>query len=256
MKDFRDISLLKKILVIFATILTLAGVVIILANIVDMVEGDQIPWFNETNVVFITFATPLLLSFIFLRFNKKSLLVTFSLVALVLGYAFYYYIPIRETLIATVTLYCLCAFQVFILIYCVWLTKGVGFKILDLAIRVGLSLLAFFLLPEYLPDYFSSVENVIFTIYLINSLISLIVLLIHFRENYILWCGLLLIFAGTIFYMFMFGGLELFNINTSGFANFINSFDIAFLCTSIGIYLLSLSATFSSNVMSKPGQNF
>lgn len=254
MRDFRDISLFKKLMFIILSVLILAGMVIVLADIDFNVSEDVARWLNNEMISYVVLCLSLLMSLIFLRLNKKSILLTISLIAIIVGASFNVFVPFEGNANNEAILYCLCAFQGAILIYTVWLDRGTGLKILDLAIRVALSLIAFFLLPEYLPDYFD-ITNTIFVIYLINSLVSLFTLAFHFKTNYLLWCGLLLVLAGTIFYMFMYGGLELFGIASGGFASFLNSFDIAFLCTGLGVYLIATSATFSSNMLTKPSQN-
>lgn len=253
MRDFRDISLFKKIMFIIFSVLILAGIAIVLADINFDVSEEVGKWLNNDMISYVVFCLALLMSLIFFRFNKKSILLTLALIAFFVGASFNTFEPFDGNKNNEAILYCLCAFQAIILIYTVWLNRGTGLKILDLAIRVALSLLAYFLLPEYLPEYFD-ITNTIFVIYLINGLISLFTLAFRFKTNYFLWCGLFLVLAGSIFYMFMFGGLGLFGIN-GGFADFLNSFDIAFLCTALGIYLISTSATFASDMLTKPSQN-
>ena len=253
MRDFRDISLFKKIMFGIFSVLIIAGMVIVLADIKFEVTDEVAKWLNIDTIAYAVFCLALLMSLIFLRPNKKSILLTLSLVAIIVGASFNLFKPFEGAKNNDAVLYCLCAFQGIILIYTIWLDKGIGLKVLDLAVRVGLSLLAYFLLPEYLPEYFN-LQNTIFVIYLINALVSLFTLLFHFRFNYLLWSGLFLVLAGTIFYMFMFGGLTLFGIN-GAFADFLNSFDIAFLTTALGLYFISTSATFSSNMLTKPDQN-
>ena len=245
MKDLRDISLFKKIMFLIFSIIIIAGIVIVVADI-KLDVGEASSWFNLETISFAVICLCLLMSLIFLRFNKKSILLTISLIAYVVAGYFFTFPPFEEvTKNYDAILYCLCAFQGVILIYTVWLDKGTGLKILDIAIRVALSLLAYFLLPEYLPEYFD-LNNTIFAIYMINALISIVCLFCHFRTNFLTCCGLILCLAGSIFYAFMFGGLELFGI-TGGFANFVNSFNMAFLLTAVGLYLISTDATFSSN---------
>ena len=254
MRDFRDISLFKKIMFLIFSVLVLAGIIIVVADVKFDVSDEVSKWLNLDMIGYVTVCLSLLMSLIFVRLNKKSILLTLSLIAIVIGYSFYMFTPFEGAKNNEAILYCLCAFQGVILIYTISLDRGTGLKVLDIAIRVALSLLAFFLLPEYLPEYFNT-TNTIFTIYLINSLVSLFTLLFYFKKNYLLWCGLFLILAGSIFYMFMFGGLELFNLSASSLADFLNSFDIAFLLTSLGCFLVSTSATFSSNMLTKPDQN-
>ena len=253
MRDFRDISLFKKIIFCIFAVLVLAGMILVLADIQFDVSDEVAKWLNLDMIAYATFCLALLMSLIFLRFNKKSILLTLALVAFVVGASFKQFTPFEQNNNEAI-LYCLCAFQALIAIFTIWLDRGTGLKILDIAIRVALSLLAYFLLPDYLPEYFN-ITNTIFVIYLINGLISIITLLFHFRTNYLLWCGLVLVLAGTIFYMFMYGGLALFGIAGGGFADFLNSFDIAYLCTILGCFLIATSATFSSNMLTKPDQN-
>ena len=246
MKDIRDISLFKRIMFLIFSIIIIAGIVIVVADIKFDV-GEASSWFNLKTIGFAVICLCLLMSLIFLRLNKKSILLTISLIAYVIAGYFYTFPPFEEAVRNNdAILYCLCAFQAVILIYTISLDKNLGLKIFDIALRVALSLLAYFLLPQYLPDYFSSLQNTIFVIYMINALISFVSLFFQFKRNFLTCTGLLLCLAGSIFYAFQFGALALFGIN-GGFADFVNSFDMGFLLTAVGLYLISTDATFASN---------
>ena len=242
MKDIRDVSLIKRVSFIIFTILIVACGVFVVGKF-DF--SESVDWLHLEVLPFVTFCLCLLMSLLYLRFNKKSVITTLALIVFCVGAYFYTFQDMTDTNTQYTVLYILCGFQLCFAIYGLFLDKGLGFKVLDIGIRVGLSLLAYFLLPQYLPDYFSTI-NTIFAIYLINSLFTIVVLCFYFKTNYLTICGLILLLVGVVFYAFIYGAIDLFNI-TGGFVDFLNSYDIAFLFTALGVYFIATDAVFSSN---------
>lgn len=222
---------------------------VILAFITPSIDVVDVEWFNESLFQMASVGLVFLMSLCLLKINKKSLFVTISLIAYcVVAYFLFSLANFSNTadeidLARKIMLYSMLAQQLIIAIYTILLSKGAGLKVLNIAARVALSLVAYFVLTETLPEYFD-LENSLFAIYLVNALITFVVLCFSMKKHFLMAIGTLIATAGAVFYAFSFGWVALFGI-TGEFVKFISSFNIAYLLSIIGIYLLGCDAVFS-----------
>ncbi|MGN1201021.1 MAG: hypothetical protein ACI4R8_02000 [Candidatus Caccovivens sp.] len=131
-----------------------------------------------------------------------------------------------------------CGVQFFYFLYTLTLAKGNGTRVVNLAVRVALCLLAYFILPKYIV---LSTLEMIAVMYIINSLVTLLILLLHIKTEWLIFIGFFLFFVCDIFVGLTNGGVELLGI-TGAFVDFINKFDIAFYTYIPGIFLIALSS--------------
>lgn len=251
--DYRNVSLSKKIFFSLFTILIVAGIVLSVIS-VELDLGDAFAWLNNLGgFPFITIALIFIMSLVFVRFNKKSIIYMLSMLCVmaifVLSSLSFVNENIEPSLLQDLCLYLLCASQVVLIVYTVWLDKGAGLKCLELGIRVALSLALYFLLTELVPEHFDF-KNAIFAIYALNSIITMIVLCFHFKINFLSVIGVLLMLAGTIFIFLITTSLvtlptifvDIFVIYQGSFAFF-----------AFGAYLVATDGVFANNMIARTG---
>ncbi len=239
----RQISKVRLTFFLIFTVLILASV--ILVAISPEINIDGADWFSADIFKIVAVGLVFLMSLCLLKINKKSIFITISLTAYCVAIYFLYSLenttlPSDITLAKDIMLYSLLASALVLAIYTLLLSKGAGLKVLNIAIRVALSLIAYFVLTEYLPEFFD-LKSALFAIYLINSLITILFLCSKFKTHYLMIFGILLSTIGAVLYAFSFGWFNL----TGDFINFINSFDYSFILVIIGIYLTGCEAVFS-----------
>lgn len=245
-KSGRQISKVRLTFFLIFTALILASVILVAISPDISIDGADRFSANIFKVVAVGLV--FLMSLCLLKINKKSIFITISLIAYCVAVYFLFSLdntksPDDIALAKDIMLYALLAYALVLAIYTIILAKGVGLKVLNIAVRIALSVIAYFVLTEYLPEYFD-LKNSLFIIYLVNSIITVLFLCFHFKTHYLIIIGLLLATIGSVFYAFSFGWITLFNI-TGDFVKFINSFDYGFILTIIGIYLTGCEAVFS-----------
>ncbi len=247
-KSGKQISKTRLAFFIIFSILILACAVFSLILPELAINTSAWAWLSESLIKMVAIGLVFLMSLCLLKINKKSIFLTISLIAYCVAAYFLFSLSDAEnldqiTLAQDIMLYSMLAHQLVLAVYSVVISKGAGLKVLNIAVRVGLSLIAYFVLTEYLPEYFD-LRNSLFIIYLINSLVTLISFSCCFKKYFLMIFGVLLSIVGAVFYAFSFGWLTLFNI-TGNFAEFVTSFDFGFLLSIIGIYLIGCEAVFS-----------
>lgn len=133
----------------------------------------------------------------------------------------------------------LCGMQFFLLLYTVCICKGVGLKILNLALRVALCLVAWFVLPQVL----TTTLNVLAWISLmctINCAVSALCLLFGIKKNRLLFLGVLLLLASYVFTLLASGWALLLGASTK-FLEFLVSYPLAFYLFVPALYLIAIS---------------
>ena len=245
-KNGRQISKVRMTFFIIFTILILASVVFVAISPDLSIDGAK--WFRPNIFKIVAVGLVFLMCLCLLKINKKSIFITISLIAYCVAVYFLFSIDNAKTLdditlAKDIMLYALLAHTLILALYTIVLAKGAGLKVLNIAVRTALSVIAYFVLTEYLPLYFD-LKNTLFAIYLINSLITILFLCFNFKTHYLMIIGLFLATVGSVFYAFSFGWITLFNMS-GNFVKFINSFDFGFILSTIGIYLTGCEAVFS-----------
>lgn len=243
----RRISKFRLAIFVIFSILIIGSAVVALVNPKFSIDGAK--WFNARFFRVIAIALVFLMCLLTLRKNSKSFLVLLALATLAssmgLMIALENTIKADEiTLYEDILFYLTLAFQLILALYTIFLTKGVGLKVLNIAVRAGLSVIAYFVLTEYLPQYFT-LKIALFAVYFLNALITVFLLLFRFKTHFLMIFGILLLSVGTIFYAFNFGLNATFEVSIK-FLQFLASQDYAFIFSIAGIYLIGADvATFN-----------
>ena len=143
-----------------------------------------------------------LYSILFIKANAKKIFVTLALAFNVAADFFLILAPelgllkLTPAQIQFVGVALFCGTQFFYMLYTMWLTKGIGLKILNLALRVALCLVAYFVIPNYFA--LSNLE-MLSVLYILNSFVTLIFLLFNVKREGLLFLGFLLFFVCDVF---------------------------------------------------------
>lgn len=190
---------------------------------------------------YLTFAcigASFLLSLIFISLKSKKWLIT---LALALNVAADYFLVLKlDERNKLIGLSIFCAIQFVYALYTLCLNGSIATKVINLALRVGLCLVVYFILPVY---FTMGIIELMACMYIVNFFVTLLVLLCHLKTEWLMFLGMLLFFACDIFVGLTNGAIELFNI-TGPFVEILTKYDIAFYCYIPGVLLVSLSSVF------------
>lgn len=220
---------------IFASVLFAA--VILAAFAFVCIKGDL-----ENNILsFGCICATALLSLLFVQWTPKKILLTISLAISVLADIFLVLLPSQNNYFVGIWL--LAAVQVAYLVFTLFLIKGNGLRAISLAIRAGICMLVYFLLPQYLV---LTTIQMLFAMIVINAFVTLMIFLIFFKTQWLTFLGFLLLFAFLFFSALDAGWGSLFKFSEK-FLTFITSPykqlpSLAFLCYVPANLLLALSS--------------
>ncbi len=125
--------------------------------------------------------------------SKNWFLTVFLGVCLVADY-FLMIAPSEQNRLVGVCVFCVA--QLILMAYSLCLNKSVGTRIVNIAARVALCLLVYFVLPKF---FVLGTLEIIFAMYISNFLISLLVVLTHIKSQGWLLVGMLLFFISDVF---------------------------------------------------------
>ncbi len=180
-----------------------------------------------------------LFSLIFVRFDFKKIVLTLSLATTVAADYFLVLNNSEENKLVGLCIFC--AFQFFLMIYTLYLNGSVGVRIVNIAIRVALCLIAYFVLPGYVE---LGTLELVAVMYIINFFVSLLMLLFNLKTEWLLFLGCLLLFLCDIVIGLKNGGFTLLNLSGS-FVDFLNSRAIQTYLYIPGLFLIATSSVFS-----------
>ena len=98
----------------------------------------------------------------------------------------------------------LCGAQLCFLLYTLLLSEGIGARVVNIAVRVALCLVACLILPKYIGDL--TTIDIIFVAYLINAVVSLIWVGIHIVTEWLTFIAMLILVFALVW-----GGLGLYS---------------------------------------------
>lgn len=179
-----------------------------------------------------------LFSLLFVGKSSKKVLITLALATNVAADYFLVFAKEQELLIGVCIF---CGAQFFYMLYSLSLEKGYGRKIINLATRVALCLVAYFILPKY---FTLQLYEMISVLYILNSFVTLLSLLFHIKTEWLTFLGFLLFFACDIFVGLQCGAVEIIGL-TGALAELVANYDIAFCLYIPGIFLISLSSVWA-----------
>ncbi len=178
-----------------------------------------------------------LFALIFLRKSMKQLWVTLALAVAVVADYFLILFPSEQNRFIGLCVFC--GMQVVLALYTLSLSKSIGAKVVNLAIRVALCLVAYFVLPLYFE---LGLLQMLSVMYIINFFFTIICLLCHIKTEWLMLIGALLFFACDIFVGLTCGAAEIFGIAGTPFMQFLSTYDMIFYCYIPGLFLIALSS--------------
>ncbi len=138
----------------------------------------------------------------------------------------------------------LCGAQLCFLLYTLFLSEGIGARVVNIAIRVALCLVACLILPKYIVGL--TTIDIIFLAYLINAVVSLIWVGIHIMTEWLTFIAMVILVFALVW-----GGLGLYggwfvHLGIKNFMVLLN-YNIAFY-----LYIPALLILAISSVWAKP----
>ena len=138
----------------------------------------------------------------------------------------------------------LCGAQLCFLLYTLLLSEGIGARVVNIAIRVALCLVACLILPKYIVGL--TTIDIIFLAYLINAVVSLIWIGIHIVTEWLTFIAMVILVFALVW-----GGLGLYggwfvHLGINNFMVLLN-YNIAFY-----LYIPALLILAISSVWAKP----
>ena len=185
--------------------------------------------------VFLCFSLALL----FIRIDAKKILLTLILAVCAVADYFLILAPSEKNKFVGLCVFCVAQFL--LVIYTLFLNKGIGSRVANLAIRVALCLVAYYVLPIY---FTLGTTELVSVMYIINFLVSLLVLLGHIKTEWLTFVGFLLFFLCDIVVGLTNGGFEILQL-TGSFVDFLTTHDVSFWLYIPGLFGIATSAVFS-----------
>ena len=127
-----------------------------------------------------------------------------------------------------------CGLQFVLMVYTLLLNKGNGTRIVNIATRIALCLIAYFVIPLYFS--LGTIE-MIAVMYIINFAVSLFMVAVHIKTQWLLFLGMLLFFACDIIIGLTLGA-GLLGISTN-VVDFLVRYNIQFYCYIPGLFLIA-----------------
>ena len=193
-------------------------------------------------LAFATVALPFLFALLYIGKNLKKLFITLALACHV---AAYYFMAIDDNCgtprYKWIGLFILCGAQLFFMLYTFTLAKGNGARVINLAFRAALCLVAWLILPKYLT---LTKMQLVAVIYAINLLTTTLVALLHIKTEWLTFIGVLVLLVCHLHVGFVNGGIEVLNL-TGKFADFLTKRDWASYIYVPSLYLIALSSVWA-----------
>lgn len=222
---------------IFKIVMTILFAGVLVGALVWLeLKGD----FDKPYLTYGAVGASFLFSLIFIRKSASKMLLT---LALAIAVAADYFLIFANYGILDITVYarnqliglCIfCGLQFVLLVYTMMLNKGAGVRIVNLASRVALCLIAYFVLPLYFT--LGTIETIA-VMYIINFAVSLFFVMIHIKTQWLLFLGLFLFFVSDIIVGLVAGG-GLLGVNTN-IVDFFVKYNIQYYCYIAGLFLMA-----------------
>lgn len=181
-----------------------------------------------------------LISLLLVKFKSpKSLITTGLLLNVVADFFLLFRLDIgkleEHRIVIGLSLFC--AVQFCFLLYTLVLNRSIATRVINLAIRVGLCLIAYFILPTY---YVLGTYEMIAIMYYINMFATALVLLTHIKKEYVLFVGMVVLLISHLVVGFMNGGILILGM-TGPFVEFLVKYNLAFYTYIPALLLIALS---------------
>lgn len=188
-------------------------------------------------------ALSFLLALIFVGRSLKRLFLVLGLACHVAAAYFLIFDPLMANS-QLIGICILCGAQLCFLLYTLLLSEGIGARVVNIAIRVALCLVACLILPKYIVGL--TTIDIIFLAYLINAVVSLIWIGIHIVTEWLTFIAMVILVFALVW-----GGLGLYggwfvHLGINNFMVLLN-YNIAFY-----LYIPALLILAISSVWAKP----
>lgn len=227
----------KKKLLVFKILMTLLFAIIIFGAYFYVIFGQINEPLKDSYFKYGCVCACFLFSLLFLRKNIKQFWVTLALAIAVVADYFLILFPSEQNQFIGVCVFC--AMQLVLVLYTLSLSKSIGAKVVNLAFRVALCLVAYFVLPLYFE---LGLLEMISVLYIINFFFTIVCLLFHIKTEAVMLIGALLFFACDIFVGLTSGAADILGIAGSAFMEFLSNYDMIFYCYIPGLFLIALSS--------------
>lgn len=221
---------------IFATILF--AILILGAYGYVIWKGE--PW-DKSYLAYGAIGLCFVFSLIFLTKNAKKVFITLGLACNVAADYFLVFEPSEKHKLIGVCIFL--GMQLFYFCYTLAVEKNNYARAINFALRLTVCLAAILILPKFAT--LKTIE-LLAAIYIANSVVTLLILLFHFKTEWLAFFGMLLLIACDVCVGFNNGALEILHIPSTGkFIEFILSHDVAFWLYTPGVFLISLSSVWA-----------
>jgi len=225
---------------IFKFLITFLFTAAIIAGIVYVnIKGDL----KKPYITFACVGVSFLMSMLFIARSNKKVYLTLALAVTVAAHYFWFFDPLggKDYTLIGVSLFL--ASQFFYMLYSLTLTRAIFLKIVDIALRVALTLLIVFVLINFVK---LSTVQIIGLVYIANAAVTLLSIIIHIKTEWLTLIGFLLLFASGVFTVFLMdttGALHL----TSAFLEFLlKNYTYLIMDTYLaGLLIISLSSVWA-----------
>lgn len=231
----------KTISIIKIILTCLLGAAVVGAFVWVNVKGEiaNKPWLTYGCV-----AVCFLLALIFVGRSLKKLFLTLGLACHVAAAYFLIFDPLMANS-RLIGICILCGAQLCFLLYTWFLSEGIGARVVNLAVRVALCLVACLILPKYIVGL--GTVDIIFLAYLINALVTLVWVGIHIVTEWMTFIAMVILVFALIW-----GGLGLYgawfvHLGIKNFAMLIN-YNIAFYLYIPALLILSISSVWAKPI--------
>ena len=197
---------------------------------------------DKRYLAFATVALPFLFALLFVGKDLKKLFITLALACHV---AAYYFMAFDDNCgtprFKWIGLFILCGAQLFFLLYTFTLSKGNGARVINLAFRVGLCLLAYLILPKYVT---LTNMQIVALMYAINLFMTMLISLFHIKTEWLTFLGVFLLLICHLHVGLVNGGIEVLNL-TGKIVTFLTKRNWASYIYVPSLLLISLSSVWA-----------
>lgn len=222
--------------IIFKTIFSILFAVIIFGAYFYLIFADIKAPLKDSYFIYGAICACFVFSLLFLKIKTKKILVTLALAVTVVADYFLVLMPSDQNKLIGTCVFC--GVQLIYALYTLALNKSIGARVINLALRVALCLIAYFVLPLY---FVLGTLEMICVMYIINFIVSIFYLLLHIKTEWLMLIGYLLFFVCDIFVGLTNGGAELLGI-TGAFLQFMKDYNMVLYCYIPGLFFIALSS--------------
>ncbi len=179
------------------------------------------------------------LSLVLVSFKSSTYLISLGLAATAAAdYFLLYNIANLTENFLIIALGVLCGAQFFYFVYSLVLNGSIAAKVINIALRVALCLVVYFVMPEY---YTIGTVELIALMCFANLFVSFLEFLFHFKTSWLLALGMFVLLASNFITGMVYEGFLLFNLSGK-IVEFFFTYNIAFYTYVPALLLIAMSS--------------